>query len=1167
MANPYLMQPVEGGNFVGRTSDYEKFQRYIREKPSIILVEGERGIGKTSFIRNLLHQEFCEPKPFFIKYRIKKELDHGFLLPDLYKRLEEESGTRLEKLKSLMKKLDALKMTFKVSLQNLSLEIEKPPGAFSRPPDIVEFNYRTIEDIQDFLEKMDILVVVLVEDAHNLSVSEQRILDTIVSNSSNFFAVLEIPSVEYDKMVIRDYKPICLKRLSEEDSMEIIKKENFLNKEISEAIYKISYGNPYYIQSICWLLYEKYLEEGKIGIPLFIETLKKEELEKRQNIIHREILDVLGSESRQLLMDLSIAPYVLTQKIINVFSSIGDVDSAQSILKKKRLLLERDGTFWIYHSLFREFLRSEQENKIAIGLEDIFLKAVEGLKKEEDCILLLYEMREKGDTLQRMISRIENESVLLNFGHEEYDSGKWETAKLCYETGVDLDGKLKSQFIQSIGIIFYSMGNLDEALKYYEKALEIYKGKGDKKGKADILGAIGLVHRDKGNLNETLNYLERALEIHKEIGDKKGEAIQLGNMAAAYGDKGDLDKALEFSNQALRLNRKTGFREGEADNLGTMGVIYKEKGYLKRGLKFYSEAQGIYKEIGYKQKEMTQIGNMGSIHRSWGELDKALECFNQALEASKEIGDKKGVASQLENIGLIYSDKGELDEALVHFNKALEINKEIGYKQGEANNLTNIGFIHINEGELDKALECSKKALKIARETGHIQQEASALGNVGLVYRARGELDEALKYSKKALEIAKETGYKKIETYQFGNIGLIYDDKGELDEALKYFKKTLEIAKETGYKQDEAKALEDIGLICKERGELDKSLKYLKNALEINREIGQRQREAGNLAHIGDIYGNKEIWDEALRYSKEALEIAKEIDYKKGEANRLENLGLIYRAKGELDKALECFEQALEVDKKIGYKQGEAIDLENIGLIYREKREFNESLIYHEEALKIHRKVGYKQGEASQLAYMGLISREMGELDEALKLFEQALEIDKEIGYKQGEAIRLANIGLIYSEKGELDKALDRLKEALEIFASAGEYPELLQIYLNLFGISLKKDKPYEAFSYIRDALSSVPGEENALRVLRSLIMIIDKLIREENWEYLQHISALKNPNFGQNLNSFVEAIESLSKYRISGKSELFEKYKKKREELNQGFLRILDDLLKGKVI
>jgi len=391
--------------------------------------------------------------------------------------------------------------------------------------------------------------------------------------------------------------------------------------------------------------------------------------------------------------------------------------------------------------------------------------------------------------------------------------------------------------------------------------------------------------------------------------------------------------------------------------------------------------------------------------------------------------------------------------------------------------------------------------------------------------------------------------------------GNTFVERGHYDLAGEYFEKFIAIGKELNRIEDVASGLSNLGKIAYVRKDLKKAESSYIEALRIYREIEDRQGEADTLGNIGLIYSDKGELDEALKYHKGALEIDREIGHKQGEASQLGNIGLIYRARGDLSEALEYLKDALKIHREIGHKQGEASDLGNIGLIYSDKGELDEALKYHKGALEIDREIGYKQGEASDLGNIGLIYRAKGELDGALTYLGGALQIHREIGYKQGEASQLGNIGLIYSDKGELDEALTYLEEALKIFTSTQSHPQVLQIYSILSSIFIENE-PIKAFSYMKQALEYAPSEENAVRALFNLLSIVTYLVQQNQWEYLQHIGTVQSPQF-KDFNSFFAAIGYYAQHKLSRKKEFLNKYHKKRKELDESLLEILDELLR----
>jgi tetratricopeptide (TPR) repeat protein len=359
----------------------------------------------------------------------------------------------------------------------------------------------------------------------------------------------------------------------------------------------------------------------------------------------------------------------------------------------------------------------------------------------------------------------------ITTGHCYSTLGKFVEAERCYKDALSISerqdlqhvyekdtAQIRGTALESIGRIFWAKGDLDQALKYLEDALEIDRQIGYKQGEANALGNIGIISRDKGDRDQALKYLEDALEIHKQIGCKQGEANQLGNIGFIFSIKGDLDQALKYLEDALEIDRQIGCKQREADDLGSISIIFRDKGDLDQALKYLEDALEIDRQIGYKQGEANAIGNIGLLFRAKGDRDQALKYHKDALEIHRQIGYKQGEAIDLGNIGLLYSDKGDLDQALKYHKDALDIDREIGYKQGEANQLGSIGFICGNKGDLDQALKYHKDALDIDRQIGYKQGEANQLGNMGLIYSDKGDLDQALKYLEDALEILTRFG-------------------------------------------------------------------------------------------------------------------------------------------------------------------------------------------------------------------------------------------------------------------------------------------------------------------------------------------------------------------------------------------------------------------------
>ncbi|MGB3457929.1 MAG: tetratricopeptide repeat protein, partial [Halobacteriota archaeon] len=120
------------------------------------------------------------------------------------------------------------------------------------------------------------------------------------------------------------------------------------------------------------------------------------------------------------------------------------------------------------------------------------------------------------------------------------------------------DKQEKANILTELGGIFYHLGEINKALKYYEKALELHDELSRKEGMAVVLGNIGVIYKIKGELDKALEYYEKALELDEELCRKDRMAVVLGNIGVIYKIKGELEKALEYYVKALELDEELG---------------------------------------------------------------------------------------------------------------------------------------------------------------------------------------------------------------------------------------------------------------------------------------------------------------------------------------------------------------------------------------------------------------------------------------------------------------------------------------------------------------------------------------------------------------------------------------------------------------------------------
>ncbi|WP_237395864.1 CHAT domain-containing protein [Okeania sp. KiyG1] len=223
--------------------------------------------------------------------------------------------------------------------------------------------------------------------------------------------------------------------------------------------------------------------------------------------------------------------------------------------------------------------------------------------------------------------------------------------------------------------LYISRGRIEYALLFFQQALSLEVG--DRSGKATTLNLIGEFYQSIGQPEEALKYFREALSLWEKVGDRSGKATTLNLIGEFYQSIGQPEEALKYFQDALFLWEEVGDRSGKASALRNIGAVYQSIGQPEEALKYFREALFLWEEVGDRPGKATTLNLIGEFYQSIGQPKKALKYFREALFLWEEVGDRPGKASALRNIGAVYHSIGQPEEAFKYFKGALQIIREM----------------------------------------------------------------------------------------------------------------------------------------------------------------------------------------------------------------------------------------------------------------------------------------------------------------------------------------------------------------------------------------------------------------------------------------------------------------------------------------------------------
>jgi len=235
-----------------------------------------------------------------------------------------------------------------------------------------------------------------------------------------------------------------------------------------------------------------------------------------------------------------------------------------------------------------------------------------------------------------------------------------------------------------LGKSYGTVGEFKLALEHLKKAESLTS---DKEILMYIYGWIGLIYYGMGYLDDALLYFSRSLSLARDMGNKSVRVSALNNIAGIYYKKSELDKALGYYEESLRL---TTDEKEKATIYNNIAVIYDKKGDYQKAVEYFQKAIEIGERYGDYHGASIRKLNLGDTYRTMKDYEKAEKYILEGLEGVKKVGDKYWEAVGYQYLGWLYGDKGDKKTAKDYLNRAYNLFKSIGAEENAKGVLSDI---------------------------------------------------------------------------------------------------------------------------------------------------------------------------------------------------------------------------------------------------------------------------------------------------------------------------------------------------------------------------------------------------------------------------------------------------------------------------------------------
>lgn len=188
-----------------------------------------------------------------------------------------------------------------------------------------------------------------------------------------------------------------------------------------------------------------------------------------------------------------------------------------------------------------------------------------------------------------------------------------------------------SNAYNNYGIIKLDQNQVDSAILFVNKSLDIKIKNEDTLGIAYSYGYLASAYQELGQLDRAIRYLDQSYELKEQMKDSSGMAVDLTNIAALYQDQGNSALAIKNFQSSLNLALRVHYHELAEHNY--------------QNLSNYFESQADYDSALYYQKAFYEFYK-DRVNENTNKRLAELEVQFDTEEKEKELAIKRVALTQ-----------------------------------------------------------------------------------------------------------------------------------------------------------------------------------------------------------------------------------------------------------------------------------------------------------------------------------------------------------------------------------------------------------------------------------------------------------------------------------------------------------------------------------------
>lgn len=382
----------------------------------------------------------------------------------------------------------------------------------------------------------------------------------------------------------------------------------------------------------------------------------------------------------------------------------------------------------------------------------------------------------------------ERADIMLHLGRAHVLLAQYEQALAVYdelETALkkaDLDRELR-------GTVFYEKSKVFSEQGDYEQALALLR-RVNRTVKQPNSVVVGRTFSEMSRLYKLLGRYKNAKEYCQRSFDILKNSNRPDDMAMLHAQQGDLasmrnqwEQALEWYQEALRQVRETGNLLLQNDFANRIGDIYFRQNDYKKSLIYTRDSLETAEKLQHPRLISRSLNNLGILYYRTARFLEAVNCWVSALDTAVRIGNSIVQSTLNFNLGEMMATNGKFDKALEYYQRSLELQRRMSNPAGLVRRLFALADLYVQLNAKDQARSYLKEVLSFKNQDNNPVIQCYRQFSQAMMVMLLDDPQSAISHLERSAEFAQKHHQHKLHQKVIMRQIELYQLLGQYDEA------------------------------------------------------------------------------------------------------------------------------------------------------------------------------------------------------------------------------------------------------------------------------------------------------------------------------------------------------------------------------------------------